>query len=201
MLHTNPYDGNGFDIQICCLIIAPAFFSAGIYLTLKHMILTFGSEFSRIRAKWYTWIFIGCDFLSLILQGAGGGIAATAKTPSNEKLGNNMMMAGIVWQVFTLLVFGVLVGDYYVRLRSRRGEMGTTATTIIKDMKFRLFLGALLLAYVAIFTRCCYRIAEMAKGWKNPIMQNQTDFIVLDGVSVTPGTISFHKPQLTSSTE
>ena len=146
------------------------------------MILTFGSEFSRIRAKWYTWIFIGCDFLSLVLQGAGGGIAATANTQSNEDLGNNLMMAGIVWQVFTLLVFAILVGDYYSRLRARRGRMGVTATIIIKDTKFRLFAAALLLAFLAIFTRCTYRIAEMAKGWKNPIMQNETDFIVLDGV-------------------
>ncbi len=182
MLHSNPYDGNGFDIQICCLIIAPAFFSAGIYLTLKHMILTFGSEFSRIRAGWYTWIFIGCDFLSLVLQGAGGGIAATANDKTNEDLGNNLMMAGIVWQVFTLLVFGILVGDYSLRLCSRRGEMSPTATAIIKDIKFRLFAGSLLFAFLAIFTRCVYRIAEMAKGWKNPIMQNETDFIVLDGV-------------------
>ena len=182
MLHSNPYDGNGFDIQICCLIIAPAFFSAGIYLTLKHMVLTFGSGFSRIPARWYTRIFIGCDFLSLVLQGAGGGIAATANTPSNERLGNNLMMAGIVWQVVTLLVFAVLVGDYYVRLRSRRGEMGPTATTVSKDLRFRLFAASLLIAFLAIFTRCVYRIAEMAKGWKNPIMQNQTDFIVLDGV-------------------
>jgi hypothetical protein len=182
MLHSNPYDNNGFDIQITCLIIAPAFFSAGIYLTLKHMILTFGSEPSRIPAKWYTWIFIGCDLLSLVLQGAGGGIAATATTTSNQDLGNNMMMAGIVWQVFTLLVFGILAGDYFYRLYSRRGEMGPTATTMIKDIKFRLFAAGLVLAFLAIFTRCSYRIAEMAKGWRNPIMQNETDFIVLDGV-------------------
>lgn len=146
------------------------------------MILTFGSDFSRIPARRYTWIFIGCDFLSLLLQGAGGGIAATAKSPSKQKLGNDLMMAGIVWQVVTLLVFAILVGDYFSRLNARRGQMGPTANTIIKDLKFRLFAISLLIAFLAIFTRCVYRIAEMAKGWKNPIMQNETDFIVLDGV-------------------
>lgn len=92
------------------------------------------------------------------------------------------MMAGIVWQVVTLLVFAILVGDYFSRLNARRGQMGPTANTIIKDLKFRLFAISLLIAFLAIFTRCVYRIAEMAKGWKNPIMQNETDFIVLDGV-------------------
>lgn len=33
MLNDNPWSGNGFQIQICCLIIAPAFITAGIYLT------------------------------------------------------------------------------------------------------------------------------------------------------------------------
>lgn len=33
ILHNNPWDGTGFNMQICCLIIAPAFITAGIYLT------------------------------------------------------------------------------------------------------------------------------------------------------------------------
>ena len=35
----------------------------------------------------------------------------------------------------------------------------------------------------------------MAKGWGNPIMQDQTDFIVLDGVMITIATLcltAFH---------
>lgn len=141
-----------------------------------------GSDFSRIPARWYTWIFIGFDFLSLVLQGAGGGIAATAKTDSNQKLGNNMMMAGIVWQVFTLAIFGIMSAEYAGHVFKGRNQMTQTGAKLLQDRKFKLFIGAILLAFLAIFTRCNYRIAEMAGGWKNPIMQNERDFIVLDGV-------------------
>jgi len=185
MLHNNPWDGNGFNIQICCLIIAPAFFAAGIYLTLKHIALEVGSIFSRLRPKFYTWIFILCDIFSLILQGAGGGIAASASGSSMQKVGGDLMMAGIVWQVFTLVVFSMLVCDYAIRVHKRRAELEGLAVKLMSTLRFNLFIGGLILAYITILTRCVFRIGELANGWANSIMQNEIDFILLDGVMIT----------------
>ncbi|CAF9942381.1 MAG: hypothetical protein ALECFALPRED_009719 [Alectoria fallacina] len=196
MLHSNPWSSNGFEIQICCLIIAPAFIAAGVYLTLKHITLELGASFSRIRPKFYTWIFCLADLFSLILQGAGGGIAATANHGSSmQQTGNNLMMAGIVWQVFTLLIFGGMVGDYASRVYARRSQLEASAIKLMNATRFKLFTSGLVLAYLTIFTRCVFRIGEMAKGWGNPIMQDQTDFIVLDGVMITIATLcltAFH---------
>lgn len=101
MMHNNPYDKTGFQIQIVLLIFSPAFLAAGIYLTLKHVVLSFGEEWSRLKPNWYTYIFIGCDISSLVLQSAGGGIAATAEDGDKKTLdaGTNIMIAGIIWQV------------------------------------------------------------------------------------------------------
>jgi len=185
MLHTNPWSGTAFEIQICCIVIAPAFFAAGIYLTLKHIILETGSSFSRLKPRLYTWIFILCDFFSLVLQGAGGGIAATASPGSNAQVvGNNLMMAGIVWQVFTLIVFGILVSDYAFRAYKRRAEFAPSAIKLTQTLRFKLFISGLILAYITVFTRCVFRIGEMAKGWGNPIMQSESDFIALDSVMI-----------------
>ena len=182
LLKNNPFDETGFDIQICCLIIAPAFLAAGVYLTLKYLVLTVGRDYSRIRAKWYTWIFILCDLLSLVLQGSGGGIAATANTESMQKAGNNLMMAGIVWQVVTLLAFGALVLDYCLSASKGRNSFTQATVNLISSRDFKLFASAIVVSYVVIFTRCVYRIAEMAGGWANDIMQDEAGFIVLDGV-------------------
>lgn len=126
--------------------------------------------------------------LSLILQGAGGGIAATAKNsdPNMQKVGNDLMMAGIVFQVVTLLVFGILAGDYALSAFRSRSQFSQSAVALLYDTRFKLFIMSIVLAFTAIFTRCVYRIAEMAGGWKNPIMQNENEFIVLDGVYVIP---------------
>lgn len=186
MLHHNAWSSNAFDIQIVCLIIAPAFIAAGIYLNLKHIVLEIGTSFSRLRPKYYTWIFILCDIFSLVLQGAGGGIAATATNGSNEQqTGNNLMLAGIVWQVFTLLVFGFFVTDYALRAYKRRATLAPSAIKLMATTRWKVFICSLTLAFITVFMRCVFRIGEMAKGWGNPVMQDQTDFIVLDSVMIT----------------
>ncbi|KAL8763589.1 MAG: hypothetical protein Q9194_007302 [Teloschistes cf. exilis] len=153
-----------------------------IYLTLKHLILTFGPEHSRLKANWYTWIFIACDLLSLILQGAGGGIAASASTDSTADAGSHLMLAGIIWQVVTLAVFLVLASDFGFRAYGHRSTHSTAAVELRRTLKFKLFLAGLAIAFVSIFIRCIYRIAELAGGWGNSIMQNEGEFIGFEGV-------------------
>ncbi|KAI9821209.1 MAG: hypothetical protein M1827_003943 [Pycnora praestabilis] len=186
LMHNNPWQNAGFETQICCLIIAPAFISAGIYLTLKHLVITFGEDLSRIQPKYYTWFFISCDMLALILQGIGGGLAASSNgNDSQRNTGTDLMLAGIAWQVATLLIFGLLAGDYFIRVYHHRDTLNPETTTLRNTLKFKLFLTGLTIAFVTVFTRCIYRLPEMSGGWENSIMQNQTEFIVLDGVMCT----------------
>lgn len=184
LLHDNPFNQSGFVMQICCLIIAPAFNSAAIYLTLKHMVLCFGEEFSVIKARYYTYIFIAADLLSLIMQGAGGGIASNADAGSSqEETGNDLLMAGISWQVVALFFFILMASWYIVRRRSalKQYPLSTEAATTIKQRKFRLFAFAVSSAWFAIFVRCIYRIVEMAGGWGNEVMRDEATFIVFEG--------------------
>ncbi|KAL6710144.1 hypothetical protein ACN47E_009935 [Coniothyrium glycines] len=186
MLYKNPYDELGFQIQICCLIIAPAFVSAGIYLTLKHIVLSFGESWSRLRpAQWYTRIFIAGDIFSLILQGAGGGIAATAEPGSNlQDVGTNLMIAGVVLQVVILAVFGSLLADYTLRTYRRRDHLSSEAMALFHKTSFRAFILAVIIAYLGIFIRCVYRIPELTGGWGSELMRNEPEFIVLEGVMI-----------------
>ncbi|KAK7185936.1 hypothetical protein DPSP01_009913 [Paraphaeosphaeria sporulosa] len=186
MMHDNPYDDIGFQIQICLLIISPAFVSAGIYLTLKHFTLTFGASWSRLRPAWYTYIFITGDLISLVLQGAGGGLAATADNGSStQDLGTNLMIAGVIFQVVILSVFGYLLTEYTLRTYRRRDKLSVAATEILRSTKFRLFVAGVMVAYLAIFTRCVYRIPELTGGWGSELMRNEPEFIALEGVMIT----------------
>ena len=183
ILNDNPFSEVGFNIQICCLTIAPAFITAGIYLALKHIVICFGEQHSYLKPKYYTWLFISCDILSLILQGAGGGIAATSNdNPSMQATGNDLMMAGISFQVVTLFAFGALASLYCFRLLRSKTPLSPSAESVKRSIGFQLFAGGFLFAFLTIFIRCVYRIAEMAGGWRNPIMQSEIDFIVLDSV-------------------
>jgi hypothetical protein len=167
------------------LIFAPAFIAAGIYLTLKHIVLAFGQERSRIKARYYTIGFITCDFISLMLQAVGGGFAGGAG--NNVKLrniGTNLMISGIVWQVATLLVFVGLVVDYALSTRRAWSDVNPGAKVLLQQTKFRGFLAALTVAFVTVFLRCVYRIAEMVGGWANPIMRDEIGFDIMEGMYV-----------------
>ncbi|KAF2995796.1 hypothetical protein E8E13_000103 [Curvularia kusanoi] len=185
MMWNNPFDEAGFQMQICCLIIAPAFISAAIYLTLKHIVFSFGDSWSRVRPGWYTWIFIGCDLLSLVLQGVGGGMAASADFGSDmQDVGTDLMLAGVIWQVVCLTMFGYLLGEYLFRTYRHRKELSSQAMDLFHDTKFRLFIMAIILAYLTILVRCAYRIPELSDGWRSELMREEVEFIVLEGAMI-----------------
>jgi RTA1 like protein len=193
LLHSNPFDTIGFQIQICCLTLSPAFNSAAIYLMLKHIVRRFGRRWSRLRPKYYTWGYITADILALILQAAGGGLAATASGNNSQlNTGTNLMIAGICWQVATLVIFGAMVTDFLIRRFLFSGAstpLSPQAQATRNDRNFKIFVPSLVIAYFAVLIRCVYRIAEMEGGWQNPIMQDEVLFIVLDSSMVGLATI------------
>ncbi|KAF4959803.1 hypothetical protein F66182_18274, partial [Fusarium sp. NRRL 66182] len=118
-MHFNPFPQNPFLEYLVCLTIAPAFLSAAIYLCFSRIVIVYGARVSRFRPKTYTYVFIAGDFLALLLQAAGGGIAAST-TGSTQQTGINIMIAGVSWQVFSLAVFAALCTDFALRVRRAR---------------------------------------------------------------------------------
>jgi hypothetical protein len=110
-------------------------------------------------------------------------MAATANdNQSQQDTGDHLMMAGIAFQVVTLLFFGAAASWYVIRRwKAQNVPFSVEATRFLASTKFRLFVYGFTLAYVAILVRCIYRIVEMAGGWANPVMQFEPAFIALDG--------------------
>ena len=115
-----------------------------------------------------------------MLQAVGGGSSSASDSLTILKVGGDVMIAGLAFQVFTLLVFGLLAGDYFFRVR--RGPYQRSPTVA---RKFMIFCIMATIAYVCIFVRCCYRVAELSGGWGNPIMRKEPEFIVLDSLYVS----------------
>jgi hypothetical protein len=92
------------------------------------------------------------------------------------------MMVGLVAQVVTLAIFGLMAIEVFFRIRKFRGEFNASTNTSRHSVRFKNFLIGSAIAYITSFIRCAYRVAEMSGGWRNPIMQDQVVFIVLDGV-------------------
>ncbi|KAJ5675618.1 hypothetical protein N7462_008515 [Penicillium macrosclerotiorum] len=203
----NQWNQNAFLVQIICITIGPAFLSAGIYLCLGRIIRVYGEANSRIPAKWYARIFIPCDVVSLILQ-AAGGVVATVALQDNKSMttGDNVMIAGLGTQVFTLLVFLVLAGDFAFSVYKRQRQMASNAVlpqdpTLVRirgSWYFKGFMSALGLATILIFWRSVYRVAELNQGWTGPITFKQWLFVGMEPVliAVAVWALCFFHPSL-----
>ncbi|KAJ4264035.1 hypothetical protein NW762_006074 [Fusarium torreyae] len=196
----NPWNENGFLVQICCLTIGPAFMAAGVYLCLRRIVSAFGPENSRLPPEYYTRVFIPCDGISLILQALGGGMAAVASHQrKNADTGPNIMIVGLAFQVVTILGFIVCSIDFAFRTIRRQRALGNAALDqrpeIVKvrnSPRFKAFLGALSLAASCILWRSTFRVAELSEGWEGPIMGDQYMFVGFEGVLIVVAVVALN---------
>ncbi|KAK4552280.1 hypothetical protein LTR86_010450 [Recurvomyces mirabilis] len=164
LLWQDPFSDTGFKMSIVLLTFAPAFYAAGIYYTLKHLC---------------------CDVFSILLQAVGGALASISQDKALLDAGDNVMVTGLATQVFTLVVFGILAGDYALAVYRNRHHLNPATAQFRRTRRFKLFILALWISYLGILIRCCYRVAELAGGWvDNKILRNQYLFICLDGMAV-----------------
>lgn len=192
LMHQNPWSQSAFKLQIVCLVLAPTFVAAGVYLTLKHTILYLGPRYSRLKPALFTWTFIGCDIGSLCLQAAGGGIAASAGRTDRSllKIGDDVITTGITFQVVTMSVCGLLGLEFFIRFVKAGahwegdGEKAWEARTFLSNHVNWICLAESL-AYTTVLCRCIYRVPEMAGGWGNPLMRRENEFLILDGTMIS----------------
>ncbi|TVY45408.1 Sphingoid long-chain base transporter [Lachnellula subtilissima] len=87
------------------LTIASAFLTGALYLCLYCIIIVYGQQISRFSPRTYTITFMTSDFISLVLHGAGAGLTATTDDNSGSETGRAIMVAGVMFQVVSLLIF------------------------------------------------------------------------------------------------
>lgn len=104
------------------------------------------------------------------------------------------MLAGLAFQVLTLLIFIVLALDFAIRTIGRIRELGQAAldprhAKLRNAWHFKGFLIALSFATLCIFARCVYRVAEMSEGWNGYLINTQRYFIGLEGAVIIAGVL------------
>lgn len=176
-----------FIIYLCCLTIAPAFFSAAVYLSLSRIITIYAPTKSLLKPRTITICFISCDLLSLILQAVGGALASTAKTESQRGEGVDIMLAGLATQVAATTAFAFVCLHLAWAVRQHKRTSPTTSPHAPtptelwrRRVPFRLFLAALATAVVTILIRCAFRCAELSGGFKGELANDETLFMVFD---------------------
>ena len=115
--------------------------------------------------------------------------SAASHSGKSPDLGDHIMVAGLAFQVFTLLLFQILVLDFVYTTLKRMNSMGEAALDpthkkLRESIKFKLFLVALGLSTFCIFIRSIYRVAELSEGWEGALIKNEHLFIGFEGAMV-----------------
>ncbi|KAF3002419.1 hypothetical protein E8E13_003513 [Curvularia kusanoi] len=116
----DPYRVAYFVIQYFFVVVAPVFFAAAIYTVLSVLIRATpdGPRHAPLRPKLILWIFITCDVVATIVQIVGAALIGVAysnrRDPTNP---NHILLAGLVFQAVTFLLFIVLLTLFVWRAR------------------------------------------------------------------------------------
>ncbi|QLL34903.1 hypothetical protein HG536_0H02780 [Torulaspora globosa] len=216
--HFDVYLVNPFLMQLVCLTIAPVFTMGGVYYQLAKMIEIYGHRFSLLPSPMaYSYIFIAFDFISLVVQAAGGGVAGTESTNGDSSdTGDNIFIAGLSLQVASMIIFMVLMGHLYYKVfvQTRLDHSGQTKLSLgllkisrteidylyrqkFSDLRvrpdrwvFHYFPLAMVVAVATVFVRCCYRLAELAAGWNGYLIIHENYFIILDALMIALATVA-----------
>ncbi|KAL8995315.1 MAG: hypothetical protein Q9169_004919 [Polycauliona sp. 2 TL-2023] len=164
-----------FQMQLSALIISPTFITAGIYIVLARIIPYVGTDKSPLKPKFYLYIFICVDVVSLGVQAAGGGLAAKAFAKGTDtKIGTNIMVAGIIFQMVSIIVFEVLFCLVTFKALPQ----------IKASRSLSLLCGATTISVAAILVRSVYRTIELLQGWRGELITEENYFIALDGTMI-----------------
>lgn len=85
-------------------------------------------------------------------------------------VGTNVMIAGLAWQVFTILIFMILCAEYAYRVSRSTREQDNTYADLRQSKMFKYYLYSLTFAILCILTRSVYRLIELSQGWEGELI-------------------------------
>jgi len=132
------------------------------------------------------------DFVALVLQGTGGGLAGTANTKKSADTGRFIMIAGMCFQVLSLLCFMILWLEFILRVKKADASLRDDRFAKMRDSsrKFKWFKRALWISTSLIFVRSVYRIVELQGGFAGPTASEEVSFMILEGPMIILATLA-----------
>jgi hypothetical protein len=131
------------------------------------------------------------NFISLVLQAAGGPLAATQDAGDPSPICVDIMIAGLAFQVVSLTIYIALSMEFVYRARRvRRSNLNFDFFNLRKGIMFRVFPYAIAVITIAIYIRCAFRVAELKDGFGGELANDQTRFMILEGPMINIATIA-----------
>ncbi|KAI9163419.1 Protein RTM1 [Paramyrothecium foliicola] len=175
--HFDKLSIGGFVIQAILILVAPALYAASIYMILSRLIRTLDAEhLSLIPVRWVTRIFVTGDVFAFTLQAGGGGIQA-AGTLDLYKIGEKIIIAGLLCQI---VVFGFFVVTSI--LFHRRLSVEPTRPAYSGSIPWKRYLWVLYTTSAIILIRSVFRVVEYLQGNDGYLISHEIFLYIFDTV-------------------
>lgn len=163
-------------IQHACILLAPALFSATMYLTLGKMMRRLkGQRHSIIPVTWLPVTFVTGDAISFCIQGSGAGVVATGF--GTLETGRKIVAGGIGLQIVMIGLFIATCILFHIGLRH-----WPSGPSLARGSTWKRSMKVLYVASVLIVTRSTFRLAESILGPEGYVQGHEWTLYVFDGL-------------------
>ncbi|KAI0378835.1 RTA1 like protein-domain-containing protein [Hypomontagnella monticulosa] len=190
---SDPWNVALYATSMSFIFVAPAFVSAGIYLTIPEAIKILGVEHSLIDVTRYP-LLIWIDVLGFILQLVGiifsfSDLSIDRGLGRNAQIGGPIIATGMAIQAVSLIIFIGLFAIVLLRAAVANSQFGYTTFHPIHGFvpmahRFKFFVAMLLISAMCLFARAIYQTVVLSDGLGSYTAKNQALFAGLDSLLV-----------------
>lgn len=166
----DPYNLIYFVLNYFFVVTAPVFLAAGIYTVLSALISRLGNKYSFLRPTVILGFFITSDAISTIVQIAGATLVGVKESRRQDPtIANNILLAGLAYQVFAMSIFVLLMATFQFRARHA-----------IKEHGLQVFCLSFSVSALMVYMRTIFRLIETAEGLGGKLSTHEVYFACLE---------------------
>lgn len=190
--HFDSQSVNAYIAQEVILVLTPAFVAAAHFTILSKVCQVCGDTYIRpMKTKWMIKFFVSVDVISLLIQGAGSGLAASAGldvTPISQiNSYGDIVVGGLALQLIGYLAFNIL----FILFAYRSSGSKDLIESQILTPKFKRFLIATWFSAGCVVLRSIFRTVEMGVGWVGIVAATEWYFLVFDATFISLALLIF----------
>ncbi|KAK6534179.1 hypothetical protein TWF281_005512 [Arthrobotrys megalospora] len=185
------------------IYLSPLLINAYAYMVLGRMVWYYlqDKRVAGIQAKRLTVIFVWLDIIAFLVQLVGASMASFRDTDSNateqekidaanaQKLGLNIYMGGIGFQLFWILVFSGFAWRFRVKAVAERNQ----GREVHRDSNWKHMLIVLYFTLMMITIRIIFRLVEFSAGsFETKLTKTEAFFFVLEATPMSIACITWN---------
>ncbi|KAG2132702.1 RTA1 like protein-domain-containing protein [Suillus bovinus] len=179
----NPNSLTIFMVEQLLTLLPPAAYLAFNYILYGRFIVKcVNRRYSWIKPEKAAQYFIISDITTFFIQGVGGGMEVSTKV-TNEKLGSNILLTGLVIQTLSYTFFTILVvHTWHGILRD---------SFLLRQEPWGPIIWILMFSSTTYMIRSIYRVIEIAQGKGGYLVTHEIYFYLLDSLPLLIGICTY----------